>query len=265
MKFTRFIGLRILFAILLFAVVGTIAWQIFFPGREQRLLTLVIKDARASRANDIVAREAAAVAIRRFGTNALPVLMAWAGKKKDSAFAIRMRTVPKPLERYSRHLDANEYHAAAHWGFGVLGSAAKPAVPGLIALLNNPDPFIQDSAVLCLGAVGPAAEEAVPALLLLTKDQPAGIPNPNNAVVALGLIHARSETVVPVLIGYLNGSSAKSGQQGWSIQALAQFGPEAKAAIPSLVKLLGHPYDNAFATNALKKIDPEAAAKAGIK
>lgn len=265
MKFTRFIALRILFSILLFAVGGSIAWWVLFPGREQRLLTLIIKCAAASRANDIPAREASEAAIRRFGTNALPVLMTWAGKEKDSAFAIRMRTALKPLERYSRHLYANDYHAAAHWGFGVLGSAAKPAVPGLIALLKSPDPFIQDSAVLCLGAVGPAAEEAVPALLPLTKDQPAGIPNPNNAVVALGLIHARSEMVVPVLIGYLNGSSAKSGQQGWSIQALARFGPEAKAAVPSLVRLLDHPLDNAFATNALKKIDSEAAARVGVK
>jgi hypothetical protein len=51
------------------------------------------------------------------------------------------------------------------------------------------------------------------------------------------------------------------------------FGPDAKIAVPALVEFLNapsvnRPYDyfsSSLATNALKAIDPEAAAKAGVR
>jgi len=45
------------------------------------------------------------------------------------------------------------------------------------------------------------------------------------------------------------------------------FGPDARIAVPALVELLNDPdlEVRGRATNALKAIDPEAAAKAGVK
>jgi HEAT repeat protein len=50
-------------------------------------------------------------------------------------------------------------------------------------------------------------------------------------------------------------------------QGLGWYGAEARQAVPVLVPLLNDPYRFArvAATNALKKIDPKAAAKAGVK
>ena len=49
--------------------------------------------------------------------------------------------------------------------------------------------------------------------------------------------------------------------------ALRQFGPEAKPAVPKLVQLLSdvEAAIRSEATNALKAIDPQAAAQAGVK
>jgi HEAT repeat protein len=52
-----------------------------------------------------------------------------------------------------------------------------------------------------------------------------------------------------------------------AIKSLQIFGPEAKPAVPALIKLL-HDNDDSIreqATNALLKIDPQAAAEAGLK
>jgi HEAT repeat protein len=52
-----------------------------------------------------------------------------------------------------------------------------------------------------------------------------------------------------------------------AMRGLGNFGPNAQQAIPALLQLLSD-LDVAVrftATNALKKIDPEAAAKAGVK
>jgi HEAT repeat protein len=51
------------------------------------------------------------------------------------------------------------------------------------------------------------------------------------------------------------------------VQALREFGPDARIAVPALVELLNadDDYMRTYATNALKAIDPVAAAKAGVK
>jgi HEAT repeat protein len=48
---------------------------------------------------------------------------------------------------------------------------------------------------------------------------------------------------------------------------LGLFGSNAKSAVPELIKLLGDPSSNVVdhAASTLKKIDPEAAAKVGVK
>jgi HEAT repeat protein len=85
------------------------------------------------------------------------------------------------------------------------------------------------------------------------------------SVLALGYIHAEPDQVVPVLIESLHDPDLSV--QLSALASLGDFGPEAKLAVPVLVELLNatDEYVRGDVTNALKAIDPEAAAKAGIK
>ena len=48
---------------------------------------------------------------------------------------------------------------------GRMGSAAEPAVPDLVRLLDDADPEVRKAAARTLGRIGPTAEAAVPALM----------------------------------------------------------------------------------------------------
>jgi HEAT repeat protein len=55
--------------------------------------------------------------------------------------------------------------------------------------------------------------------------------------------------------------------RGVAIESLVEFGAQAKPAVPTLIGLLtdSEAYIRHDASNALKEIDPDAAAKAGVK
>ena len=258
---------QIAVAVLLVAIAGVLAWQVFrsrqptYQGRT--LLFWLEQHAENSTPSDQnrAAYEAAEIALRHIGTNALPTLLAWAGWR-DAPFRKKTLTLLSGEARVKLGVySANDYHALASYGFGVLKSVAKPAVPGLIPLLNDADPDTRSGAAWCLCRMGPAAEEAVPALLQ-SLDDPA---TRNNAFAALRSISAKADVVVPVLIGHL--SSPPKHRQGWALSRLSEFGPDAKTAVPEVLKFLDdpQPWFRETATNVLKRIDPAAAAKAGVR
>ena len=83
------------------------------------------------------------------------------------------------------------------------------------------------------------------------------------AAVSLGKIHAKPEVVIPLLITYLDQEELRES----AAEALGEFGGRSKAAIPKLLilfkvrdKSLRHAVEG-----ALTKIDPDAAAEAGIR
>src|SRR5712691_9374007 len=90
---------------------------------------------------DRAVRARAESAVRQIGTNALPFLM-------------KMVTSKYELKGYG---------PVAALGFQILGPAAKPAVPALVAMLD--DERLSPEATAALGAIGPEAEESVPVLL----------------------------------------------------------------------------------------------------
>jgi HEAT repeat protein len=115
-----------------------------------------------------------------------------------------------------------------------------------------------------LGSLGPAGRAALPALLeaLRRKDDLLCPP----AAGAVGKLGADPATVIPLLIGCLVRDDG-SGRPD-VVAALAEYGATAKPAVPTLVTLLADRSSKEImraVPEALKKIDPEAAAKAGVK
>jgi HEAT repeat protein len=116
-------------------------------------------------------------------------------------------------------------------------------------------------AAICLSSIGPAAEEATPALLQNLEDPKTQL----KALTALRSISKKPDLVVSVLIGFL--SSTNPSQQCWALSSLSDLEAAARTAVPKVLELLdaARPDIRQAATNALKQIDPEAAARAGVK
>lgn len=112
-----------------------------------------------------------------------------------------------------------------------------------------------------IGGFGPPAKAAVPALIRALKGN--DDPVHEAAIAGLGKIHSDAETVIPLLIPYLDDENLNDE----AADALANFGSLAKAAVPEIIPLLKARDKDAreAARKALLAIDPEAAAKAGVK
>ena len=115
-----------------------------------------------------------------------------------------------------------------------------------------------------LGSLGPRAKAAAPALLQALHRKDDVLCGP--AATALVRIQAEPDQVIPALIGCLLDREGRGRPD--VVEALGEFGPRARAAVPTLVKLLADRSSKdimAAVPTALKNIDPDAAAKAGVK
>jgi HEAT repeat protein len=267
MRKKRPIGL----ASLLIVLLGMLTWLIQRSGEpvyHGRALSGWLKE--FTKADDIYpvteeslkSRNRAATAVRQIGTNALPVLVTFAGWK-DSTLKQMLLLIIRSQRLVPVHLTSEkEYRNLAVVGFYALGPLAKDAVPRLTNLLNDRDVHTRLCAAECLGNIGPDAKAAIPHIVPFLSDTDRLVKW--GATVTLGRIHAEAEFVVPLLINDLNPSNPILPT---TISTLAHFGGQAKSAIPALVRLLNDNSDNVrlAATNALKQIDAEAAAKAGVR
>ena len=201
------------------------------------------------------ARTEAEFAIRRIGTNALPYLIKMAGAK-DSKMA-------------------EEHQTMAFWGFECLKSMAAPAIPSLIELLcvqpNHSGDNTANNAANCLVMIGPAA---VPELLSLFTNQDREVSS--RAVSTVG-------SIVPQLTYLLKTDENETNRLRTVIElaeirtnkSISLSAEAAKNNGGGIYWGISEALTNALndkslfvrnaATNALKTIDPEAAAKAGIK
>jgi len=207
-------------------------------------------------------------AVRQIGTNAIPLLlrMVRARDSKTKLALAELLNKQKLVEiRYPRSWWAAYYQSeVAVQAFGALGANASNADPQLIQTYQeNVGPESQLGCLEALGRIGPAANQAIPDLL-------GALTNVNPvlrwaAVEALVKIHLEPGLLMPILIDGLQGEYVRL--RLYSVRALGEFGKEAKAAVPGLTQLLSDPDTNIVteASNALKAIDPEAAAKAGVK
>ncbi|EEF60946.1 HEAT repeat domain-containing protein [Pedosphaera parvula] len=162
--------------------------------------------------------------------------------------------------------------------FSLAGIGLDGALP-LVQALTNSNPGVKHNALEAFGlmrslysgtnyapdrlaAIPEVGKIAVRPLLecLESKDRLAR----GEAARALGSLGCEPDQVVPALIHQLKGTNYSSRP---ALEALGMFGPKAKAAVPALLEALNGPTfgDRSELTNTLKKIDPAAAARAGVK
>jgi HEAT repeat protein len=205
-------------------------------------------------------------AISHFGTNAVPTLLQML-RAHDSKLKLELvRLAEKqPLVKF-HFVPADARNLEAALGFYVLGAAASNAVPDLIQVLDEKVSAYSEAEAICsLGYIGPAARATAPKLLSIVGNTNADLGARISAAQALVQVQANPGLVVPALMKCLKDSDSDVRVQAAS--ALGQLGSAAKAAVPALVTLLNDPKYSVRlnAGDALKAIDPEAAAKAGVK
>jgi HEAT repeat protein len=155
---------------------------------------------------------------------------------------------------------------------GRIGAAASNTVPALLPILSSSEAgrraseqvFVRSAAARAIGEIGPAASYAIPALtnLMATGKSYDRV----SAAIALWRITSNESLALPVIMKEL--PSFDKNSKHIPINGLKAMGPRAKAAFPLLVSELNDTQDaylRGVITNAMKAIDPEAAAKAGME
>jgi len=268
-------------AVLLVMLAGVIAWQVLRerePVYQRKRFSFWLESfCAATTLDNQVERHVAEQAIRHIGTNALPVLIERLQAGDSGLKGLLMGCVnghnSVPWHPYPAGL--RRQHAVS--GYEVLGPLASTQVLDLSRILtNSPSPGVRRVAAEALGAIGPEARLAAPALFRAAQH--------TNGIVygavfwALGQIRPDPEITIPVLVAGLD--DPYPGAQWQAAIALERYGPEARAAVPALLRTLeadkarplwdaaALPRPNRFSDtlrSALKAIDPEAAAKAGVQ
>jgi HEAT repeat protein len=200
-------------------------------------------------------------AVRHIGTNAIPILLQML-RERDSSLKYRLAALAQRQSVIKIHVvPPATQHIEASRAFIVLGDGARDAVPELMKIFNENNSAESQSAVeLALGWIGPAAKQALPLLLQATSN--ANNQVRENALSALGDVHAEPERCVPVLIQALGDSDYMA--RTCAAHALGKFGTDARSAVPALEGLTNRPSFNPGFTemevqfeafNALQRID----------
>jgi hypothetical protein len=296
---------RVILATLLIAILGGFAWFVLpappEPVYQGKRLTFWLEDLNGTRATQ-AERAKAEEAIRAIGTNAIPTLLRML-RARDTPLKLRLIALAQKQHVFKiHHTSAQELNMQAAEGIRLLGPAAASAVPQLIRLYDeNPHYWSRHMVVVMFGQMGPAARSAVPTLLRGLDDTNAFLRN--NAAWALGVIHSQPDVAVPELMKRL--SDPEEMVRANAARALGCYGHDARAAVPALTELFEKeqsrppspsgsqgrftlvlsswlvsyaPPDNpgpprpvgtwdviGTTKKALTEIDPEAAAKAGVK
>jgi HEAT repeat protein len=182
------------------------------------------------------------------------------------AKAALMKIRGEPLGPLVRELE-QENAGSVEWGCTArelleFGTNALPAVPAFCGALKLPNFRARNFAAYALGHIHGNAELAVPALVESIRR---GV-SENNAW-ALGEFGGEAKPAVPILESHLQDSDPRMCVE--ILRALRRIVPrnEAKTLVPMLVETMKDQSEivRAEAGNMLKDIDPEAAAKAGVK
>jgi hypothetical protein len=269
---------QIALAVALIILAGVSAWQRLRdrePVYQGKPLSIWLKanqsvPARAHAPNFVAESDAqsqkADEAVRQAGTNALPTLLRML-RAKDSALKVKLMALAERQHFIKiKYTPAKERNHEAIRAFRVLGAKAKSAVPALIEIANrNISRESQSSAVAALAYIGPSAKEAAPDFLRWATNADRDVRF--CAIAALGKTGNEPDPAVPVLVNTLHDPQPLF--RFGALLVLRDFGPNAKLAVPALLEFLNRHDDymnnRELAADVLKAIDPEAAAKAGVK
>jgi HEAT repeat protein len=266
-------------AVLVVAFAGVVAWRTLTlrphdtePVYQGKGLRAWLHEYRPGRAAVALRAEKA---IRQIGTNGIPTLLDML-RKKDSPLASKLiRFWHLHIERvsylpnwvrgpaWSRN-SAETVNCEGAYGFAILGADAQQAVPALIDICERSiSPCSESAARGALVSIGPAARQAIPLFL-------PDVVSPNwslrlCAVSALRTFQVEPSVLMPVFAKSLKDADPFVRRN--AAEGLGNLGAEARQTVPALAHLLSDPEGvvRSAATNALKAIDPEAAAKAGVK
>jgi hypothetical protein len=260
-------------AVALIAVAGVIAWQMLRerePVYQGKPLSVWFRQYRFTHVEGDGGElgKQSETAIRQIGTNAIPTYLGIVSTRESALKLKLMALVPKRWLARLPMSSVYDFRFLGAYGLIGLGAEAKPAVPVLTALLKDNDPDVRETAVFTLRSLGPVASDALPSVIRCVHDPSYSVQY--HAIFGLGAIHQEAERVIPILVECLDQpptprcSAILRHNALWS---LCQFGAQAKPAVPSLLRLLNDSQASVRSdvTNALKAIDPEAAAKAGVK
>ncbi|PLZ98996.1 hypothetical protein CEN45_17095 [Fischerella thermalis CCMEE 5198] len=113
-----------------------------------------------------------------------------------------------------------------------LATVGKPAVPALIAALQDSDPQVRTSALVIIAKIGPNAAQAIPALMRAIDDKDATVRS--HAVQAIAKM-GRQAYVPYIVVGL----DSKNQQERYgAAHILRAMGKDAASAVPALMKKL---------------------------
>jgi hypothetical protein len=141
------------------------------------------------------------------------------------------------------------------------GAEAKRAIPALVRTLTDPELLVRPSAAESLAKIDPENPALLPALVdMLKNEELKAYKNPyvgarTTALFTLVSLGPRAKTAaIPFLIEEVENRRCER-----CIEVLGDYGPDAKAAVPALLKMMKErvPLPE-VAAKALRKIDPES-------
>lgn len=256
---------HIALAVMVVALVSVIAWQVLrlrepvYQGKRLSVWLVQYSTNHYSAGRDGVLDKQAENAIQQIGTEALPVLLGKLRARDTRLKQVMMAWAQKQKLVHFNFKSANQCHNEAVAGYEALGSLASVQVPSLMDTLSNDRSLeVRQAAASALGLIGPEAKQAAPALFHATTHTNQGVRN--NSLWALSRILPDPKQTIPVLIAGLDDPFSVAREN--AAIALGKYGQAAKVAIPALLRTLS---TNRAAAMALRQIDPEAAAKAGVR
>jgi HEAT repeats len=252
---------RILLAALLVVLLSGFGWWLLRPSEPSykgKPLSEWLEEAEGT--NSMEAEDA----LQHIGTNAIPSLLRML-QANDSPFKLKCIALLGRQNLINIEIsNAKDKNLEASVGFKSLGSNAAGATSELVEIFKAPvSGFSQIITADVIGDIGPTATNAIPSLVQGLKAKNAMVRR--ESALALGRIHGNAAEVVPEMVKLLHDPEPFVRQCAAIV--LGEFGTNGTAAVPTLVAKLEDPseYVRDAATNALKQIDPAAAAKAGIK
>ncbi len=229
------------------------------PSLKGKKLSKWISEYRLS-ANP-ASREEAERAVLAIGTNALPTFLHWIQQEDSSLRAKVFRLVRRLPGNKTDLRQAIHKRGLAGFGFHILGSEARPAIPELTRLLENDASAIDfpaklmvaESAVAALREIG---SPAIPALVQAVTNRHESVRKA--AAQTLGEFGTTAAQAVPALVGCLSDTNAE--MRLLAVRSLGQIGQDENVVVPALANILADRWElnRIAAVTALRAFGPRA-------